>query len=463
MTVPRWLQPTLARRLLGALMLAFALVAVALLAKDYLLYKAAMADNPGVRQLGRMLSTGLSEIEDPQVAARVLDKVAQEINGLRREDAILPGDLLFQLYDVEGRRIFATASSDAVAKAGLGEQTLDSVRYWTYRDDGPRWSLRLGEPTVQDLTLLGWLARELGAAMLLAFPLVLLPLWLAVHSGLAPLRRMARRMASIDSDPALSPVGVDLRYAELRPLGRAFDALLERLRLRMARERAFVHDAAHELRTPLAVIAAQAHVLGHAEGRSEREAAAAALLQSIKRTAHLSQQLLDLAALDRPPTQPPEPVDLVAWAGQLLIEQAPTARAREIELVFDAPLELQRRIDLPALHSVLQNLLDNALRYVPRGGRVEVSLQARGRVVMLAVADNGPGIAPAERGLVFERFWRGKDHNQPGSGLGLAIVRQAAGRLGGELRLVDGLVGALGGCGARFELSLSAPTAFGES
>ena len=244
---------------------------------------------------------------------------------------------------------------------------------------------------------------------------------------------------------------MDLRYAELRPLGRAFDALLERLRRRLARERAFVHDAAHELRTPLAVIAAQTHLLTGAQSEQARREAAESLLASIRRTAHLSQQLLDLAALDREPIAEPQEVDLATLTAQMLAGQIGQAQERGIALSLETPEHLRRSIDLPAFQSVLQNLLDNALRYVPRGGRVEVSLQALGSTgLSLKVADDGPGIAPAEREQVFERFWRGKDHGQPGSGLGLAIVKQAAKRLGGSILLGEGLAGR----GAGFELSV---------
>ena len=120
---------------------------------------------------------------------------------------------------------------------------------------------------------------------------------------------------------------------------------------------------------------------------------------------------------------------------------APAALARRIELSLDAPDRLPLICDTAALHSVLQNLLDNALRYVHDGARIAVSLAAGQDAVTITVADDGPGIAPAERERVFERFQRGTGHRRPGTGLGLAIVRQALLRLRGQLRLEDGLDG----------------------
>lgn len=449
-----WWRPSLARRLVAALLLAFGLVAAALLAQSYLDTRQQMASNPGIRQLGELIAASLSDLEDASQAVRVVSSTARRINDLRQQAKLLPGEVLFQLFDAQGRLVYASAASDAVRKLGVSEQTLGGRAHWTWRGDGPRWSLRLAEPVVPALTLLGWMAGELAPQMLLAFPLVLLPVLLAVYSGLSPLRRFARRIEQLDAEPAA--LAMNLQYAELQPLGRAFDALQERLRQRLARDRAFVQDAAHELRTPLAVIAAQTHVLTAAPDARERSEAAARLLASIRRTAHLSQQLLDLAALDADPAATIRHLDLAGLCAQLLAAQQPLARERGLQLALAAPEQLPWTLDLAAFLSVLHNLLDNALRYVPRGGRIEVCLAVRHRSLRLSVSDNGDGIAPGERELVFERFRRGSHavrQGQPGSGLGLAIVRQAALRMGGQLTLGEGL-SRDGGHGACFTLVL---------
>ena len=127
---------------------------------------------------------------------------------------------------------------------------------------------------------------------------------------------------------------------------------------------------------------------------------------------------------------------------QTLAQLAPQALARSLELSLDAPPELAVRLDRTAFESVLLNLVDNALRYVPTGGQVAVTLAADAQTVTLQVADDGPGIPPAQREAVFERFWRGATGaDTPGTGLGLAIVRRAAMRLGGRVRITDGLWG----------------------
>jgi signal transduction histidine kinase len=207
------------------------------------------------------------------------------------------------------------------------------------------------------------------------------------------------------------------------------------------RERAFVQDAAHELRTPMAVISAQAHVLTRATTAAERQQAETALDSAIARASHLSQQLLALAALDDARAPAPQALDLTTLTEQALAEAATTAQARHIDLSLDAPEHLPATLDVGAYQSVLRNLLDNALRYVPEGGTIEVSLQPRPSGWRLCVADNGPGIPPEDHARLFERFVRGRAPTAPGTGLGLAIVKQAVQRLGGEVRVLTGLQG----------------------
>lgn len=231
------------------------------------------------------------------------------------------------------------------------------------------------------------------------------------------------------------------RHAELQPLAAALENLLAQLRGKLQRERRFVQDAAHELRTPMAVISAQAHVVAHAADDAQRQAAQQALQQAIARTSHLSGQLLTLASLDEAGTPEPAELDLAQLLREMLAQATPQAMARHIDLSLEAPDRLSICCDTSALHSVLQNLLDNALRYVQDGAHIALLLEAGLHSVKITVADDGPGIAPQDRERLFERFQRGSGHSSPGSGLGLAIVRQALLRLRGQLSMHDGLDG----------------------
>jgi two-component system, OmpR family, sensor histidine kinase QseC len=441
---PLW-QPTLVRRVVVALALAFALVGSVLLGLDYLEFKRTMAQAPGVKALGDAIAGTLARVPDARDAALVVSTRADELNTLRREDGRLPGDVLFELRGTDGRVAFASpalqgwqapAGSPAIAVLDIGGRA-----HWTARVERGPWRLFIAEPHVPDVRVLGLIGRELLFSLLLAFPLVLLPLWIAVQRGLRPLRELARRVAARDAAD-LSPLDITPKHAELKPLVASFDGLLAQLRAHVQRERAFVQDAAHELRTPMAAIAAQAHVLSHTPDEGDRREAGAALDHALERASHLSRQLLDLAALDDAHPRAPQEVDLAVLTQQALATAAPQALALGLDLSLDAPDRLPCRVDRVAFESILHNLVDNALRYVPADGRIAVALRRAGDRVWLTVADDGPGIPHDQRDRAFERFWRGDtEADVPGSGLGLAIVRQAAGRLGGQVHVEDGIDG----------------------
>jgi len=425
-------RPTLLRRVLGALLLAFALVAVALMALDFLQFKHDMAERPGVKTLADGIAASLAEITDPRDAGLVLQTRARELNRLRHEGGMLPGDVDFGLHSVDGKTVFATP--------GFAAATVST--HWIAEARGGPWRLTLAEPRIGDATVLGWLGRELAGSLLLAFPLVLLPLWIAVRRGMRPLMRLAETVRQRDAQD-LSPLGFAPEHEELRPLATAFDELLTRLRAQLQRERAFVQDAAHELRTPMAVVATQAHLLAHAADDSERREAADALEAALHRASHLSRQLLTLARLDEGRGASEESLDVAALVEQTLAQSAPRALELGLDLSLDAPAALHAQLDRTAFESVLNNLVDNALRYVPRGGRIAVTLEGSDSgPLMLRVADDGPGILPEQREAAFERFWRGAAGSEvAGTGLGLAIVRRAATRLGGRVHITDGLAG----------------------
>ncbi|MFG6461908.1 sensor histidine kinase [Roseateles sp. DXS20W] len=424
-------RPSLLRRIVGALLLAFALAGAALLALEFTEFKHEMATRPGVQTLADAIATSLADVPLARDAALIVQARARETQRLRRAEGLLPGDVEFRLADATGREVFATPGA-----AGATTTT-----HWQAQAQAGPWRLTLAEPRVADAAVLGWLVRELLPSLLLAFPVVLLPLWIAVSRGMRPLNELAERVAARDAQD-LSPLGLTPRHDELRPLVTAFDGLLARLRGQLQRERAFVQDAAHELRTPMAVVAAQAHVLAHAASDAERHEAAAALDAALQRSAHLSRQLLTLATLDEGRPAADEALDLAAVVQQALAAQAARALDLGLELSLDGPPSLPARMDRTAFESVLNNLVDNALRYVPPGGRIAITLAGGPQGLSLAVADDGPGIPPAQREAAFGRFWRGAaGADVAGTGLGLAIVRRAAARLGGSVHIEDGLGG----------------------
>ena len=458
----RWLQPSLTRRMLLTSVLAFGLVLAVLMANEYRAFRQAGRQQAALLKAGRYLGDALGHAAVAQ-QARLIVRVAETYFNRARADFATErhrhvGALLFQLRAADGQLLYASAALQSRQLPGtVGQAMADEVnghRHWIVRTSTPHGELWIAEPALADTTVMGWFGVDLWPSLALAFPFVLVPLWWAVHRGLGPLGRLAAQLQQRPRDD-FSPITQHVRYAELRPLVEAFNAVLLRLRDALQRERAFVQDAAHELRTPMAVIAAQAHVLSAAETAGERAHAAAAMDGALARASHLSGQLLALAALDeRRGTQvQPQAVDLAELVQQTLAQATATAEARGLDLSLDAPEQLNATLDVGAFQSVLQNLVDNALKYVPRGGHVAVCLAAEGAGWRLQVADDGPGIPPEEQPHVFERFVRGREARSEGTGLGLAIVRQAVQRLGGSVALLPGL----GGRGAAFEVRVPAP------
>ena len=443
-----WWQPSLVRRLVLALLVAFALVWGVLLMNEFADLRAGSGNSSGLRRLVEALAASLPagvEGSDGALARRIVQAGESQYNRLRQDSPLAdPGDLLFRLEGANGALVYASpllAGFDAQAPGAAAPIRVAGRLYRGAWAATPHWRLLVLEPVIADSVVLRFLGNDLAGSLLIAFPLVLLPLWLAVRRGLQPLRRLVQGVQA-RSPADFSPLGFNLEYAELQPLAQAIDALLEKARLGIEREKAFVQDAAHELRTPLAVIDAQAHRLAGARDGAEQAAARLALEQAVGRAAHLVQQLLTLAALDGTPPGESPAVDLVDAARRIVIAALPLAAARDIEVTLDSPERLVARLEASAFHSILGNLLDNAIAYCPSGARVEIGLMAADGGIRLSVADNGSGIPPAEQARIFERFYRGQaGARTPGAGLGLAIVRQALERLGGRLALCPGLAG----------------------
>lgn len=450
-------RPTIVWRVFLAVVFAFVLVLLAIQLWMYVEFRRSLAVDQGLSKLGRALTEALARIDDDAQARAIMASTDTLYKSLRISGNPA-GTVLLQLSDRAGRTVYSSPALDGRTLDGLPGQVVERAfggePYWVYTGQSARWSLHAAEPERTLARVLRNNTRVVLPYLLLALPIVLLLVWLAVRHGLSPLQRLADRIAR-RSVADLSPVGFDPRYAELKPLVAVLERMLAQLRGRLERERAFVHDAAHELRTPMAVIAAEAHALVGADNAADRLQAREHLEQAIARASHLSQQLLALAALDETQGPAGAPVDVAQRLRQTLAQAAPQAIARGIDLTLDAPDGLAARLDLPAFQSIVENLLHNALRYVHDGARIAVTLVREEDALTLAVADDGPGIAPAERERVFERFYRCAGTERSGSGLGLAIVRQAVGRMGGRITLGAGLEGR--GAGFRVWLPLAPP------
>lgn len=457
--MPSWpWRKTLVARVVAVVVLAVALAGAAVALLNYWQFKQAMATESGLQHLGRYLTPALAGIANAQDAITTVVALETVVNASRHEAAaqgLALAPCLFQLRDANNQLLYSSTPLGTHMLLAQGtqvtEQNITGQPYRVVQTDLPRWSVRIAEPKLADATVLQVIANDLLPALLLALPVALLPIWLAVRQGLKPLQRLSAQLQA-RSPNDLRAVTADLHYAELSAVAHAFNAVLDQLRDKMQREHAFVQDAAHELRTPMAVISAQAHLLLQATNEPQRAQAQAGLEHAIQRASHLAHQLLAMAALDEASRPSAQRVDVAALLRNTLAALAPAAIARNMDISLEAPDQLFCTLDAAALQSIVQNLLDNALRYGRDGGRIAIRLHSDSdsRQLRLLVADDGPGIPDAEQAHIFERFVRGSHPQAAGSGLGLAIARQAALALHGHITLGPGLDGQ----GATFTLTV---------
>jgi two-component system sensor histidine kinase QseC len=281
---------------------------------------------------------------------------------------------------------------------------------------------------------------------LLGLPVLGAWVWLAIRHGLRPLDVVAEQIA--DREPEhLAPLEPTVAPLEIKPLVESLNHLFARVEQTLESEKRFTADAAHELRTPLAALAAQAQVVLRARDTEETRHAAEQLIASSRRAARLIDQLLTLARLDPSDAVPAGTVELDWLAGQVCAINGPLAVENGVALELDTvPTVVTGDADM--LRIMLRNLVDNAIRYTPAGGQVAVSVTER----TLTVTDTGPGIPPAERERVFDRFHRLAGQDKEGSGLGLSIVARIAERHRARILLAEGD----GGVGLRVSVEFPA-------
>lgn len=340
-------------------------------------------------------------------------------------------DLLIQIWDRARGLLYVSRRQQELPFA---TQTGFTDLQWR----NERWrlfALQAGERVVQvaqPLRVRSRMSADIAlrnmAPFLLLLPGMGLVVWFGVGAGLRPLDRIAADIQRRRTG-ALEPVATEPLPVEITPLVRALNDLLGRLAHLFDTQRQFIADAAHELRTPLTAVRLQAEWAQQAPDAEQRAEALRDLRTGLERASHLVEQLLAMARLDAAPSAARvEPVDLLALAKTVIAEQAAIADARGIDLGLlpgDAVTVAGDPIELRALFG---NLVDNALRYTPAGGQVDVAVRQASGEAVLEVRDTGPGIPVTERERVFDRFYRGSGTTAPGSGLGLAIVKQVADR-----------------------------------
>ncbi len=346
----------------------------------------------------------------------------------------------FQVFH-EGRLALRSANAPSFPMVDSGERFRSGFR--TVQIEGRAWrvfaahgaerdvQVYVGEQASSRAAILWAVLRSTLWPMLVALPVLALAAWWAVHRGMAPLRRLGLALAE-RRPHALQPVVIEGAPSEMAPMLDALNGLLERIARLMESERRFTADAAHELRTPIAAIRAQAQVaLGEADDGLRRHALQATLA-GCDRAARLVEQLLVLSRLEAGAAPVPAPLELGALARGVVAELAPSAIRKRQAIEVEAPGSYEVRGDATLLAVLVRNLVDNAIRYSPPGARVRIALAGNGPPVRLTIEDSGPGMSDQDMQRTGERFFRVMGSAEDGSGLGWSIVRRiaAAHRLG---------------------------------
>jgi len=367
------------------------------------------------------------------------------------------GDFLIQIWTAEGIRIFESMESEELPQLAVLGFSNFRVRGKTYRVlsvQTPSLTIQVAQDQAARREIAGRLALRLAAPITLMAPLLMLLMLWVVSQSLLPVARARRQVAERQVND-LSPVSEAGLPDEIRPLIVELNLLFKRVKDAFEAQQHFVADAAHELRSPLAALKLQLQGLQRAGGDEARDMSITRLSSGIDRATRLVEQLLVLARQEASMAAgiEPAPVSLAAICRLALEETIAVAQERSIDLGLSHADEVGIQGYPDALRILIRNLLDNAVKFCPQGGRIDLAVRASDDAVELTVDDSGPGIANEYRDRVLDRFYRINGSQTAGSGLGLAIVKSIVEQHGAELAL--GESPNLGGLQVRIRFPLS--------
>jgi two-component system OmpR family sensor kinase len=395
--------------------------------------------------LAREEANALADYQLQQTALSLRDHAVAAERAARQEDPDDAMEILVQIWGREGARLYRSNPRSAMpgnARIGYADVEAPDGRYRVFAIQAGEQVIQVAQPLWVRERLAAQLALRTLWPFALLLPLLAALVWTTVGRGLAPLERVAREVRR-RSHTSLEPLREGGLPDEVRPLAHALNDLLQRLGQTLEAQRTFVADAAHELRTPLAALALQSQLLERAPDAAERRAALANLREGIERASRLVQQLLALARAEEAVDAAPEAARVDDVAREAIRQLTAVAQAKGVDLGLVRSESVRARCGAPALATLVANLIDNAVRYTPASGQVNVSAYGEGDAALILVEDSGPGIPAQDRDRVFDRFYRQPGAGGDGSGLGLAIARRIAERAGGSIALEDAAIGGL--------------------
>lgn len=446
--LPEWCRPTLVRRLMVAQILLLSLlwslfVAVALMD---------VSENPGTFNQLAVYDAVISVAENLAGASGPQQQSLEAIDHAVRADfesGLIP-ELAPHLQVWQDGKLLYRTRSDLPLILGSGREGIESVLI-----QGKRWRLRT-HISVHSNTRVVMLApnepwsffltvNSHGYYLLplvISLPFLLLPAWLSIRIALRPWRRLAQEVAT-RGPHNLTSLEFKPPHLELTAMVDSVNALLERVSESAQRERNFIADAAHELRTPLAAMRVNVEALHARTSEPGQLELLTGILNSGDRATRLVGQLLLLMHSDSADSGAHHPLALDALLQERLAVLSGLATQCSVELELSAPTEANILGHRETLISLIDNIVDNAIKFSPPHGVVTVALEVVAGLAILTVSDQGPGIEAALRQRVFDRFFRNPQQTQSGSGLGLSIANSVAQQHGGNILLDANAAGGL--------------------
>lgn len=369
---------------------------------------------------------------------RKIDLALSNQRGLNKFASEYADDRMFRVWKSRKLVMVSDAALGVdvpLQKPGFSDVTYKNERWRIYNLPIPqtRIVIEAGEKIILRQSLVEHILFDLATPLILLIPLVTVLIWAGIRSGLGTIRALIEQIRRRSSDD-LSPLILDEVPGDLAPLGMSINQLLSKLTHSFAAERRFAENAAHHLRTPLAALKLQFQLLTQVSDEAARAALLADINNALDRSARLVSQLLTSARVSHQPIAQ----TTLSWRQMwitMIEELAPLAAQKRIALSFDSPDDAPVMADETLLRLITGNLLENAIKYTPSGGAVNITLTTDADMQRCEIRDTGPGIPEAERPLVFERFYRIGTPKTEGTGLGLAIVAESLARLSGRIEL----------------------------
>jgi len=425
-----WQRASLKQRLLALVLTAIALIWLGTAAFTY---------HDARKEFDEVLDGHLA-----QAAALLLVQASHDFDELETEHAPLlhkyARRVAFQIWE-NGKQLrlhSANAPQQPLAdkERGFSDSTIDGTRWRVFStwDESGVYLIHVAERTDVREELAQDIAGNLLQPLLFSLPLLAILLWVAVARGLKPLVTLTREVEQ-RAPENLAELDASSAPREVMPLIDRLNRLFARIAASMQKERRFTADAAHELRTPVAAIKAQAQVAQAASSKEARMHALDNAILGCDRASHLIEQLLTLSRVDTLEGGVTEPCPLRSIAAEAIASLAPAALEKDVRLELLSDQEITVRGNPALMQVLLRNLLDNSVKHTVPGTTVQVSIAHEAGKISLSVSDDGPGIPEQEREKVSERFYRPLGTQSSGSGLGLSIVKRIAEVHGASLQI----------------------------